>query len=287
MSFEKDSSVASISSSGRLVRKILAGAALAAILPVLHTASASAAIADLYGDPTATGSVAGVYTETGTVTAVLDVFTSKGSTSNTFTLEDSTGSALFYSIPETSYTATVGDNVTITATNSPYQNGPEMTRTAFTETKNSTGNAVVPLLTTIGQVLGSGNGLYPLPGPPIISEAIVTLDNVTFPSDPASLVAGTKAATSSYTISDGTNSMTLFAYSSESNIAAAVAAANTANPGGYGGTYDITGYVAPFFGTPEIYPLSITAVPEPVAMGVLAFAGMSLLARRRRTGLAK
>jgi hypothetical protein len=290
MSFEKNGSVASFSIGGRLARKILAGAALAAILPVLHSNSASASIADIYGDPTASGSVAGIYTETGTVSAVLDVFTSKGVTSNTFIIQDGTAGLISFSIPETDYTATVGDNITVTAVNSPFDGSPELTKGSgtlasptYSAVINSTGNAAPSTLLTLPQFNSAGNGSLAVPP---YAEELVTLDNVTFPAAPASLVAGTKSATSLYTIDDSSsNTADLFAYSGDSNVAAAIAAANTANPGGFGGTYDVTGYADVFFGVPELYPLSITAVavPEPVGMSFLAVAGISLLARRRRS----
>jgi hypothetical protein len=298
MSFVKNASGASISLGGRLARKILAGAALAAVLPVLHVGSASAAsvaIGDLYGDPTNGGSAGispsnpapggetsavGPWTVTGTVTAVLDVFTSAGKTSNTFTVADATGSIEAFSIPETSYTANVGDNITLTANNSPFQDAPELSKTNFSETTNSTGNPVSPDLITVADLLASGTGGqngFPYAGP--ISEGIVTIDNVEFTNGFPSALALSKA----YAITDGTGTANLFASSSLSNVKAAATAANAANPGGFGGLYDITGFVSPFFGNPEIFPLSITAVPEPIGMSFLAMTGISLLARRRRS----
>lgn len=261
-------------------KKMLLLAAAAAAILSMGSVPSFGAISDIYGNTTAGGggSQGGNYTETGTVTSILN----STSTANTFTIADGTGSVIAYSIAKTNYTPTVGDNITFSAYNVPYYGAPELVNNnstagadTFSATINSTGNAVSPPVITIAQMNASVNGSYPVPP---LSEAIVTLDNVTFTTAPASLAAKT-----TYTISDSTGTGDLYTYTSYGAVVTSDTASNAANPGGYTGTYDITGYVDPYSATlAEIYPLSITAVPEPASLGALAIGALGLMARRRR-----
>ncbi|HEY1687102.1 MAG TPA: PEP-CTERM sorting domain-containing protein [Tepidisphaeraceae bacterium] len=243
-------------------------AALVAILPVMYGSSASAAavpISSVYAGG------AGSYEIAGTVSSVLNV----SATANTFTVTDASGSALAYGIPLTTYTAKAGDVIDLTATDSPYQGAPELVSSGFTVNSLTTpGTPVAPTVLSIPDFNASGNGTVSVVP---YAESLVELDNVSFQTPPASIVTNT-----TYTIQDSSGNTTKFyGYKSDSAVLAAVTAANLANPLGFSGTYDIVGYADGYFGAPEIYPLSITAVPEPASLGLLAFGGFSLLARRR------
>ena len=246
-------------------KKLFLCAAVAAILPALHVASSSAALTDIYAGG------AGSYTETATVSAILNVSAS----ANTIVLTDGTASVIAYSIAKTEYTAVLGDTISFTATNSPYQGSPELVSSGFTVASDTPGTPLAPADISVPTFFASGNGTS---GVPPYAEAYVELDGVTISGAPAALTTNT-----SYTLTDAaSNTTTMYTYKSDSLVSAAVTAANTANPGGFGGTYDIVGYADEFNGVAEIYPLSIVAVPEPASIGLLALGGISMLARRRR-----
>ncbi len=252
-------------------KKLLLCAAVAAILPVLSGTSASAAPSTIAGIYT-TGP--GTYTDTATVSAILNVSAS----ANTFVMQDGTGSIIAFGVAKSTYTATLGDSISFNATDVTYQGSPELSSSGFTLNGLPTpGTAPSPTVLTIPQFKATGDGTATAFAP--YAESLVELDNVTI--SPTTAFPGA-SANATYTLSDGTNTTSLYAYKSDSAVVAAETAANAANPGGLTGTYDIVGYDDVFYGAPEIYPLSIVAVPEPASITLLALGGISMLARRRR-----
>jgi hypothetical protein len=247
---------------GEIMKKSVLGAAIAALSPVLCSGFASGAtIASLY--PTGSGSAS----YTATVISILNA----GATTTSFVVSDGTGSALLYNAPKTTYTPSVGDNISFTATDSPYQGAPELT-TLSSVTVNSSANAVAPVVLTVSQFDATGNGAVAFAP---LGEALVELDNVYFPATPSALATNT-----TYTISDAAgNEAHLYAYKSDSAVGASVAGYAAGNGAGY---YDIVGYNDEYYGAPEIYPVSITAVPEPLSIGAMGLGVMGLLRRRRR-----
>ncbi|HTW94474.1 MAG TPA: hypothetical protein VMD30_06765 [Tepidisphaeraceae bacterium] len=212
------------------------------------------------------------------VEAILDSY--KGN--DTIVLQDSTGSIIDYSLPNTTYTPTVGDYISITATNAPYQDGAELTgsTTALTALPVH-GTASTPLVLTIPEfnaATAGANGTTNFGTPPNV-ESIVTLDNVTF-TDATSPLGNKK----DYTIEDSSdNQATLYTYGTYSNVAIGDAQINSIlAAGGVNQPMDITGYVDNYFGSSELYPLSAVAVPEPGCIALAAFGGLALIRRRRR-----
>ena len=276
-------------------RKLLSAAAMAALYPVVHVASVSAAISDIYDDESFNNYYMGLQ---GVVTSVL----STAATTNTFVVQDVTpgdtnASVLAYSIPKSTYTAVVGDQITFSAYDPGYQDAPELTAstgtTAFTLTSVvHGGTAPSPFLVTIPQALTAGSG-YAFQSPSSTeeatypyAEAIATVDNVYFNTSTASL--STTSNTAYYVNDHAGNGIELYDYKSDSAVLAAVTAANAANPGGYSTSqaYNITGYVDVYYGESEFYPTSITAVaavPEPASLSLFGLVSVGLLGRRRRS----
>ena len=265
-----------------------AAASVAALSFISRVSLAQTPIANLY--PTGSGA----YTVSGTVTGIV------GGTASVsdFVLMDNTGSVFAYSIPTSLYGATpaVGDNITLTATDSPYGNAPEL-KTATAVTVNSTGNAVSIPVVSIPTLNSAGNTSTMQAIAPY-AESIVTVDNVYLsassapPGTPVTSLATT--ATTTYYLSDlpaeAGNIATLYDYKSYSAVVAAATAANAmeaSNPSFYSGPLDITGFVNVYNGQAELEPLSITAgtvaaAPEPTSLALLGLAALPILAKRRR-----
>jgi hypothetical protein len=253
---------------------LLGSALLAAV------AMAAPSFASTIAQVTAGG--AGTYTITGaTVVDVIDQYPAATPTKNTFLLNDGTGGIIAYSEPIATYAAHVGDVIDITAKNSPYQGGAELTSTSYAVSVDSVGSGTsTPLPVTTADLTSGTDAEVSLP----VSELYVTLSDVTFPAGTTSL--GTKTA---YTVTDSSGGTgTIYTYTTYSQVAAAVTAAN-ATPGLLAGPVDITGYVDEYQSgsnpaTFEIYPTSIVAsasAPEPASLGLLGMGALAMLARRR------
>jgi hypothetical protein len=206
---------------------------------------------------------------------------------------DGTGSIdLFGHLPSGStYVPAIGDAISVSGTFSPFNGIPEIgTMTAISQV--STGNNVagslggggttpIPTVRTIPQLLSVSTTQDPT-----TEEYLVELDNVTF-------TAGANPfpthATGSYTVSDGTNSLTVFFQPSTYSVSDPIA--GTSVPAGpvditgiidaFGGTYN----GSPVGGTPELIPFTITSVPEPstFVLGGLSLLGLLAAKKHRRT----
>ncbi len=205
-------------------------------------------------------------------------------TSWSFLAQDGTGSMDVYGTMPGGYTPTVGDAIGASGTYSPYHQLPELeTLTAIG--KSSSGNAVPsPLSETIPQV---NQTTLPLS----IAGYLVKLSNVTISGASGNF----PAANTSYTITDGVNSMTMYYWYTSYSTDGALS--GTPIPTG---AVDITGFASVYPGTPgspEFIPIAIAphVVPEPGTFVLLAAGGLCALlwgcwvpeivafSRRRRT----
>jgi hypothetical protein len=194
-------------------------------------------------------------------------------------VSDGTGSVdVFGHLPAgSSYVPTVGDAVSLSGTFSPFNGIPEIaTLTAISPI--SSGNPVPgPIVTTIPQLQGvsTSENLG-------IEEYLVELDNVTFVNPPANYPIH---ANLSLTATDGTNSLIVFfnpsTYSSSAGLGGTPIPTGPVNITGiidaFGGNY----FGSPVGGTPELIPLTITAVPEPACLALMALGAGALLMRRK------
>jgi hypothetical protein len=204
-----------------------------------------------------------------TVTAVLS---QAGTTSDGYTYgnwaflaNDGTGSLeIFGHLPTGStYVPTVGDNVAISGSYSPYSGIPEIaTLTAISV--NSSGNVVPgPTLTTIPTLTGS---VASLPDDPSIGAQLLTLDNVTL----SGLTTFLTHSNATVTITDGSgNTMPLYQWASSYSAAGAFGGETVPT-----GEVDITGFTEVHSGTAEFIPVSITSVPEPSSLALLGLGGV-------------
>jgi len=191
--------------------------------------------------------------------------------------QDTTGSLdLFYSSSLiTAYVPHVGDSILVQGNYSPFSGIPEIANSTahpLSVTFGSSGNpfySAVPLLTTIPTInVGTNGGGISLSGQ---GGKSLQLNNVTISG------AGVNWAfhqNVSGTITDqGNNSMTMFLWASSYSTCAAIAAGGGPVPTGL---VDVTGFISDFYNStlnggqivPEFVPISITAVPEPAALGL-------------------
>jgi hypothetical protein len=204
-----------------------------------------------------------------TITAILS---QAGTTSDGYTYgnwaflaNDGTGSLEIYGkLPTGStYVPTVGDQVDLAGTYSPYDSIPEIgTLTAISRV--SAGNPVAgATLTTIPTINSALPGL-PEPG---IGGQLLTLDNVTL----SGLTTFPTHANGTATITDGSaNTMTLFQYASSYSEAGLLGGATVPT-----GPVDVTGIADVFDGATEFVPVSIQSVPEPSSLALLGLGGLA------------
>jgi hypothetical protein len=268
-------------------------------------------------------------TITGTVTAVLEqpgTFDGKtyGPTAVTYLLSDGTGSIEVFGTTS-GYTATVGDNLTLTGLYSPFHEIPEL-ETITSLTKNATGlpvgaipgSILDPIPTNVDQineVIGGSNGSptstwsvaspnYGLLGKLVSLNSVYITDGDFYP---IGQVSATQTGTSTFGITNpplGTafnisnsgssgndyitddnpsspayGDSTVFYYYATSYSLPVQNLGGTTIPQG---DVNMVGFLAQFSGSMEFDVVSITAVPEPASLGLLAVGGLALLSRRRR-----
>ena len=198
---------------------------------------------------------------------------------------DSTGSLDVYGVmPSLGFTPAVGDAISFTGTYSPYHQIPELATNVNGSSSMilySTGNAVSsPGVYTIQQLTNSGTG----PIPQGIAGHLVTLDNVSLYTD----AAATIPVSGNFAMG---NNVTLYAKDAGGNIIEVYDwASSYSTCGALGGTpeptglVDITGFVSQSSTfPPELTPISITAVPEPMTMSLCGAGGLlALMFRLRR-----
>jgi hypothetical protein len=202
---------------------------------------------------------------------------STAATTNTLVLQDSTGSILDYKIPTTTYAAPLnGDVITLTGiTNDPYEGNAELsgTPTGFSLVSTDNPTPTYPVVTI--PTFNSWGTESPLATGGV--ESMVTIDDVSF-------AAGTPATLSnshSYTITDGTNTATIYTYASYTAVVAGTAQLNLLG-GGNAPVMDLTGYVDPYYtSSPEFYVTSAVVAPEPASVAIVAIGCLALLKRRR------
>jgi hypothetical protein len=202
---------------------------------------------------------------------------STAATTNTLVLQDSTGSILDYKIPTTTYAAPLaGDVINFTGiTNAPYQGNAELSGTPSGFSLVSTGNTAPTYPVVTIPAFNSWGTESPLATGGV--ESMVTIDDVYF----ASGTPGTLSNSHTYTITDGTNTATIYTYASYTAVVAGTAQLNLLG-GGNAPVMDLTGYVDPYLATtPEFYVTSAVVAPEPASVAIVAIGCLALLKRRR------
>jgi len=197
-------------------------------------------------------------------------------TSWSFLANDGTGSIDIYgTLAGLNYTPTLGDAITATGEYYPYHQLPELEYPTAISEVASHEPVAAPVSTTIPL-------MNQTTVPPSIAGYLVTVSNVTITGASGNF----PAANTSYTISDGANSMTMYywytSYSSDGALS------GTPIPTG---SVDITGFMSvyptPAPGVPEFTPISIVphaAAPEPGTLSLAAtgLLGLALVAWPRR-----
>jgi hypothetical protein len=269
----------------RLHRKLFAGILTWVVLQMHALDVQASTIAQV--ELTASGTLA-TLDQNPVVSAVLSTpSTTNGvtTTRNIFLVDDGTGSMDVFG-PTASggalpggYVPAAGDNLTISATNSPFNGIPELaTPTAIT--KNSSGNPVPPpLVETIPAM--AGYTAPPTVGNPYPSFAghLVTVKNVNI----SSLVAGNYGtANVSVTLTDS-SSNTLTGFYNPTTYA-------LANQNLFGtpittGPVNATGLIQLFSNAPELLIMKLTPVPEPstFVLAAMSLVGLVVAKVRRRT----
>jgi hypothetical protein len=265
------------------LRKVGIASIIGAVAALAAPAFAST-IATIEGEPGTVGVSFGTATDpAAVVTAIATIAGTTGDgytyTNNAFLVNDGTGSVdVFGHFPTgDTYVPAIGDGITATGTYAPFDQIPEVDAlTAIS--KVSSGNAypgpgAEPIMVTVPQL-----DAIPLTGTPNLSlqAYLVELTNVTISAG----VDTTYPTHADLTMSIADSaSHTIAAEFDPSSYAIIDPLAGTAIPTGL---VDVTGIADVFDGSPEVIPFSITAVPEPVSMGLVAILGGAALLRRRR-----
>jgi len=215
---------------------------------------------------------------------VLDGFTNRNWS---YLAQDPSGSLdMFYSSSiAVGYVPHVGDQITVQGNYSPFSGIPEIANSAahpLSVNFGSSGNPFytpVPFVTTIPTInVGTNGGGISLSG---LGGALLELDNVTI-SNPTTNGVSTAGywgfhANVTGTITDpGNNNMTMFLWCSSYTTCASIQAAGGLIPTG---PVNMTGFISDFFNSTlnggqivaEFVPVSITSVPEPMAINLCGF----------------
>jgi PEP-CTERM motif len=179
----------------------------------------------------------------------------------------------------------VGDALDLSGSVSPFQLIPELAFSTVPASNHyfntvSTGNAVpTPPVLTISQI----NTIAAISNNPAISGKIIEIKNVTITDTGGNgLTAlpgnGATVAQESFTMSDDTGSVLFFDWIT--SYSAAILLEGT--PIGPGLQYDMIGFTHAFGETPEFTAISLTLVPEPSTVALVATGLLGLLAIRRR-----
>jgi hypothetical protein len=264
----------------KFARILLAGALSSAVYFAGASARASS-IASI--EAAASGALVSLGTQTDNPAVITYIPSVAGSTVDGYSYtnwsiltNDGTGSLdLFGHFPSgDTYVPTVGDAVTASGTNSPFDGIPEVgSLTAIS--KVSGGNAVpAPTPVTVAQLNAlAGTANYN------ISEYLLALNNVTL----SGLTAFPTHANGTLTATDSLfNSITVFQWASSYSAAGALGGLPV--PTGPVNLVGICDVFTPTGGQPstEFIPFSITAVPEPTSLSLIGIGAFGLLARRRR-----
>jgi hypothetical protein len=206
------------------------------------------------------------------VTAILSqpgTFNGKTYTSWSFMANDGTGSMVVYStLAGLGYTPTVGDAITATGTYSPYHQIPEM-GTVTSILANSSGNVVPPPTVTTIPAINQSTLPFSIAG------YMLELDNVTISGQTGTF--GITNSPAGAAITDGSGNSMTFYYWPTSYSTANVNLFGEAVPTG---PVDMTGFVSVYGTTAEFSPMTITPVPEPATLVLLAAGGACALALR-------